>query len=210
MSAEGILDNPALFADEELLRRMGNPTSLDLAVEYLECVAKFGPVKMKSVIFHVRRICKKEFEKYSLLEDCMSATDTHQVLKVVQEALDYERGNKSFQPNLQRQKRAKEALARRKLEESKRKQFEARMIRKAKREGLTDLMFYLNQGATNPTTEDLAHLKSLPQEQAFEIWKSQFSQHCFSFHFDPNGCARDRKCAFLHADPRISEGEAFG
>lgn len=210
MSAEGILDNPAIFATEDLFLRVGRPSALQLAMEYLDCVAAYGPVKMKSVIFHVRRICKKEFEKYSLLEDCISAIDSDQVRLVVQEALDYETGEKSFVPSVQRQKRAKDALAKRKLEEGKRKQFEERMIRKAKREGLSDLLYYLNQGASNPSQEDIAHLKSLPQDQAFEIWKAQYSQHCYAFHFEPSGCVRDRKCAFLHADPKISEGEIFG
>jgi tRNA-dihydrouridine synthase 1 len=210
MSAEGILDNPAIFANEDLLLRLGQPSALRLAMEYLDCVAAYGPVKMKSVIFHIRRICKQEFEKYSLLEDCVSATDPDQVRSVVQEALEYETGTKQFVPSFQRQKRAKEALAKRKLEESKRRQFEERMVRKAKREGLSDLMFYLNQGAASPSQEDIAHLKSLPKDQAFEIWKAQHSQHCYAFHFEPSGCPRDRKCAFLHADPRISEGEIFG
>jgi tRNA-dihydrouridine synthase 1 len=210
MSAEGILDNPALFASDDLLAAHGHPSPLQIATEYLDCVVRFGPVKMKSVIFHVRRICKVQFEKYSLLEDCVAATSVDQVRAVVAEALAYDSGATPFQPNLQRQKRAKEALARRKEEESKRKQFEERMIRKAKREGLTDLLYYLNLGATNPTTEDLDFLKTIPKDEAFAIWKNRFSQHCHSFHFNPGGCARDRKCAFLHADPRISEAEVFG
>jgi tRNA-dihydrouridine synthase 1 len=210
MSAEGILDNPTLFASEELLTQHGHPSPLQIAMEYLDCATRFGPVKMKSVVFHIRRICKQEFEKYSLLEDCVAATNIDQVRAVVTEALGFHTGTTPFQPNLQRQKRAKEALARRKQEESKRKQFEERMIRKAKREGLTDLFHYLNQGATNPTTEELDLLKSLPKEEAFAIWKERFSQHCYAFHFAADSCTRDRKCAFLHADPRVSEAEVFG
>lgn len=206
MSAEGILDNPALFSNNE----KNSEVSLRIALEYLDCVDQYGPVKMKSIIFHTRRICKNEFEKYNLLEECVSATNIEQVRKIVLEALDYETGKILYEPNAQKQKRAKEALARRKQEESKRKLFEERMIRKAKREGLSDLYYYLNQGSENPSTEDISHLKSLPKEEAFNIWKERYSQHCYSFHFDPNGCIRDRKCAFLHADPRVADALRFG
>jgi hypothetical protein len=206
MSAEGILDNPALF-----FQGPGSPPSpLHLALEYLDCVSRFGPVKLKSIVFHTRRICRREFEKYNLLEDCVSAENAEQVRRVVQEALDYETGLKVFRPDIQKQKRAKEALAKRKQEESKRKLFEERMVRKAKREGLSDLLYYLNQGVENPTLEDLSKLKAMDKKEAFAEWKKRFSQHCYSFHFDPQGCTRDRKCAFLHADPRVSEGEIFG
>lgn len=110
----------------------------------------------------------------------------------------------------QKQKRAKEAAARKKMEEGKRKAFEERMIRKAKREGLSDLMHYLNSGSENPTMEELEELRSMTKEEAFEIWKVKHSQHCFAFHFDEKGCVRDRKCAFLHADARIGEAVAYG
>ncbi|CAE7495994.1 Dus1l, partial [Symbiodinium microadriaticum] len=70
MSAEGILDNPALFAGKncEKLRT-------ELALEYMDMVDRYGPVKMKSIIFHIRRICKDAFDRYQLLEDCMACTD---------------------------------------------------------------------------------------------------------------------------------------
>jgi hypothetical protein len=82
------------------------------------------------------------------------------------------------------------------------------MIRKAKREGLTDLNHYLNIGSQNPTAVELSDLKKLPKEEAFEIWKKKYSQHCFAFHFDPAKCARERTCAFLHADALM--GEVYG
>jgi hypothetical protein len=83
------------------------------------------------------------------------------------------------------------------------------MMRKAKREG-KDTDFYLQQGVEAPTTEDIAQLKSFKAEEAFFIWKKQYSQHCYAFHFDAAGCARERTCAFLHADPRYAEATAFG
>ena len=109
---------------------------------------------------------------------------------------------------LQRAVKAAEAVARRKKEEGKRKEYEARMIRKAKREGLSDLNHYLNIGSENPTVSDLTDLSKMPKQEAFEIWKKKYSQHCFAFHFEPEKCPRDRKCAFLHADALI--GEAYG
>lgn len=48
------------------------PTQLSLALEYIDLVEKY-PVKMKSVIFHVRRICRVEFTEYQLIEECMVA-----------------------------------------------------------------------------------------------------------------------------------------
>ena len=84
------------------------------------------------------------------------------------------------------------------------------MMRKAKREGLSDIMHYLNTGAENPTMEELAVLRDMSKEDAFEIWKNKHSQHCFAFHFNEGGCQRDRKCAFLHADARIGEAIAYG
>jgi len=208
MSAEGILDNPALYFNPT--DGQSPPSKLALALEYMDMVDKYGPVKMKSVIFHIRRICKQDFEKYQLLEDCLACTDTESVRAVVQQAMDYSTGKTEFVFDPYKLKRAKEAAARKKAEEGKRKAFEDRMIRKAKREGKSDLMYYLNEGAENPTSEELDELKKMSKDEAFQIWKKKHSQHCFAFHFEEGGCPRDRKCAFLHADARISEAVLFG
>ena len=58
MSAEGLLDNPALFAPAKPGNTQ-NVDKLDLAMEYLDLVEKY-PVKMKCLIFHIRRMCKIE------------------------------------------------------------------------------------------------------------------------------------------------------
>ena len=50
-------------------------------------------------------------------------------------------------------------MARKRREEGKRKAYEARMIRKAKREGLSDLEYYLRIGANVPTVEIVKALK---------------------------------------------------
>ena len=62
-------------------------------------------------------------------------------------------------------KRAKDAAERKIQEEGKRKLFEERMIRKAKREGKQDLYFYLNQGSAPHSIEDISALKLLSKEK---------------------------------------------
>ena len=86
------------------------------------------------------------------------------------------------------------------------------MTRKAKREG-KEPGHFLAIGAECPTVESLAQLRAMSREAAFEVWKDHHSQHCFDFHLKADGgCARDRACAFLHADPTYVSGqsEVFG
>ena len=200
MSAEGLLDNPAIFAPPDQ-----QPPRISLALEYLELVKKH-PVKLKSVIFHVRRICKEAFASFQLMEECVESKSVDEVKKVVLLAQQYEKDGYTFDP--QKEKKAKAALAQRKHEEGKRKRFEERMARKAKREG-KDPGHYLQIGAECPTIEKLAVLRAMSKEEAFEIWKNSHSQHCFDYHLKADGgCARDRTCAFLHADPSYVAGEA--
>jgi tRNA-dihydrouridine synthase len=250
MSAEGLLDDPALFVrksngtsnnsnnngngdggvddsagcatdadkkEKKKKRKMATdadnnigvsvPDKLSLAIEYLDLVDKY-PVKMKSIVFHIRRICKEEFTKYQLMEDCVACQSAKEVRDIVMKAIHY-RDCGDYQYDKEKEKKLKEALEKRKREEGNRKAFEDRMMRKAKREG-KDSSFYLLQGAEVPTLEELQELKAMPKEKAFEIWKTKHSQHCYNFHFEPGGCHRDRTCSFLHADPTYSEAVAFG
>lgn len=193
MSAEGLLDNPALFNGGVAVDK------LQLAEEYLQLTRRY-PVKLKSVVFHVRRMCKDELTKYQLLEDCLTATSQEQVEEIVQRCRKYQRDPGSFRFDKDKERSLKEALERKKREEGKRKAFEERMVRKAKREK-KDLNFYLMQGAQVPTEEEVADLRAMPKEEGFAVWKQKFSQHCYAFHFDPiNRCPRDRTCSFLHMD----------
>ena len=213
MSAEGLLDNPALFAPALLGEHACGedycpPDKLDLAVEYLDLVERH-PAKMKTVIFHIRRMCKEAFQSYQLLEDCLACKTPAEVRAVVALAIMY-RDSGSYQYDPDKARLAKLAAKKKKEEEGKRKRFEERMVRKAKREGLADLNFYLNQGSEAPTIEEIAELKKRPQEENFSIWKKSFSQHCYRYHFDKESCTRDRSCAFLHADPSLGESLAFG
>jgi tRNA-dihydrouridine synthase 1 len=243
MSAEGLLDDPALFvrktkelnrnseegeegekkgkkeirSDDMNVKKKNRkeestsakfegkscPDKLHLGLEYLELVDRF-PVKMKSVIFHIRRICREDFTKYQLMEDCVSCKSSEELKCVITEAIKYKETN-SFVYDKDKEKKAKENQEKRKREEGKRKLFEERMVRKAKREKKTDLHFYLSQGSENPTIEKLEELKKLPKELCFEIWKSKHSQHCYNYHFEAGGCHRDRTCSFLHHDPSFIE-----
>lgn len=129
MSAEGLLDNPAIFNG-------GTPVNkLQLAMEYLELV-DLHPVKMKSVIFHIRRMCRDELTQYQLLDEVLNAPNVDAIKKVIEQAKEYQsKGNYRFDPD--KEKKQKEALERKKREEGRRKEYEARMMRKAKREGET-------------------------------------------------------------------------
>ena len=253
MSAEGLLDDPALFLrqkenvmnihkienDEEInkkniennesndrkenkkkkkkdletileegkeSKKISCPEKLHLGLEYLELANKY-PVKMKSVIFHIRRICRDEFTDFQLMEDCVSSKSIEELMKIINIAIMYKK-NKNFVFDKNKEKKAKDALEKRKREEGKRKEFEARMIRKAKREKKDDLNFYLTQGSENPTSEKLIELKKLPKEIGFEIWKNNYSQHCYNFHFEIIGCHRDRTCSFLHHDTTFADDSA--
>lgn len=95
-------------------------------------------------------------------------------------------------------KKEKAALELKKFRESTRKRFEERLVRKAKRAGLPEDHF-LKQGASPPTASEVQAMKAMPKEAAFAQWKSKHGQHCWAFHLE-GGCARERTCAFLHAD----------
>ena len=102
-------------------------------------------------------------------------------------------------------------MERKRHEEGKRKAFEARMVRRAKREGRDDLEYYLRIGAQVPSINRIVQLKRLPKDDQLHEWKKEHSQHCLSFHMDPTGCRRGRSCAFLHVDAvgtnTFNEGE---
>lgn len=214
MSAEGLLDNPALFHKES----RGKVDRLQLGGEYLD-LARRHPVKLKSMIFHIRRICKDAFNKYQLMEQCVSSAGIDDLEKVLLEAKSFQSGAVSFEYDPLKEKKAKEAQERKKREEGKRKAYEERMVRKAKREK-RPLDFYLGQGLEAPTYDEIQTLRAMlktEQErgqaqgkgEVFGLWKAKFAQHCFAFHFDANGCSRERTCAFLHADSRAVSEEAI-
>ena len=173
---------------------------LTLAQEYLALVREF-PTTVRTVIFHIRRMCRDILNKYQLMEECVSCETIEGVESIISKCLSYDKDPTTFYFNAEKQKKEREALEKKKIEEGKRKAFESRMIRKAKREGLVDVEFYLRQGSKIPSLKFVYELKKLPREKQLELWKKDHSQHCLSYHLNPKGCDRNRSCAFLHMDP---------
>lgn len=214
MSAEGILDDPALFhASKPTVGGLDStsnitPSKSMLALEYI-CLCEKYPVTIKSIVFHIRRIIRIELEKYQLLGDLLDSTNETDIKRIILNVIEYEKNPDSFHFDSIKNKQMKEMWERKKREEGKRKEYEARMVRKAKREG-KELNYYLLRGSENPTQEEVVTLKAMSQEKSFAIWKEKHSQHCYEFHFGANGCHRERTCSFLHADVKLSEAIAYG
>lgn len=170
---------------------------VNLALEYLQIVHQY-PATLRTVIFHTRRILKTELTSYQLMEECLSCKSIDQVEDLVLRIQGYQKDPASFTFDVEKARKEKEALDRKKAEEGKRKNYEARMIRKAKREGKKDLEFYLRQGAAVPTLETVEELKRLSKEEQMKLWKQrEHSQHCLVYHLTGE-CPRGRGCAFLH------------
>ena len=169
---------------------------VQLALEYIQLVRQY-PAIMRTVIFHTRRILKTELTAYQLMEECLNSPTIDAVESIVLKIRGYQQDPASFQYDVEKAKQDKEALERKKQEEGKRKNYEARMIRKAKREGKKDLEFYLRQGAVAPSLETIEELKTKSREEQLKLWKErEHSQHCMAFHLGE--CPRGRSCAFLH------------
>ncbi len=183
---------------KDLMESGGNKISL--ANEYLD-LASVYLTKMRTIIFHTRRILKQELNKYQLMEECINSNSISDIRVVIRKITKYQKDPSSFTFDLARSQRDKEALEKKKREEGKRKRYEGRMIRKAKREGRSDLEYYLRQGASVPTVEEIKQLKQMSPEEQMRHWKaSDHSQHCMAYHLETGGCKRDRACAFLHVD----------
>ena len=172
---------------------------LNLALEYMDIVRVY-PVAMRSVIFHIRRILKADLTKYQLMEECLTCPTLDRLSSILDKIQTYRHHPASFQFDREKAQREKQALERKKQQEGKRKEFEARMIRKAKREGREDREYYLHIGAAVPTQAIIDRLKGLSPAEALQCWKKDHAQHCMNFHMNPDGCKRGRTCAFLHVD----------
>ena len=138
MTAEGILDDPALFARPSAVAGdeaeapppaaaaavpVPVPDKLTLAMEYLS-LAEHHPVTVKTVVFHVRRMAKQQLLDYQLLDDCLRADSLGVVKAVVAKALAYQMHPASFSYDADKEEREKGALARKKHEEGKRKRYQ--------------------------------------------------------------------------------------
>lgn len=171
---------------------------LKLAMEYVDLATAF-PVAIRSVVFHVRRMLKDMLVRYQLLEECLNSETIDQVRAILVKMEKYRANPATFVYDSARAKQEKDALERKKLEEGKRKAYEARMMRKAKREGKADLHYYLNIGAELPAPDKIQEFRAMPREAVMAVWKEHHSQHCLAYHLDSEtGCQRGRACAFLH------------
>mmetsp|Transcript_13173 Transcript_13173/g.28503 ORF Transcript_13173/g.28503 Transcript_13173/m.28503 type:complete len:661 (-) Transcript_13173:106-2088(-) len=203
-SPKSVLKSQTSVKLSELFKTANNKVLL--AREYLSLVRLY-PVKIRSVVFHTRRMCKDLLEKYQLLEECVASTTIDEVDAVLSKCEQYVKHPDRFQYDQHKAAREKEALAHRHREEGKRKAYEARMMRKAKREGLADLEHYLRIGAEVPTVEIVKKLKAAHKDERLAAWKKDHSQHCMPYHLDDGGCKRDRTCAFLHVEAK--DGNKF-
>jgi tRNA-dihydrouridine synthase 1 len=179
------------------LTKLGS-NKLHLANEYLSLVRQY-PITIRTVVFHTRRMLCDELKQYQLMDDCVAAQSVDEVQAIVDKLQNYKSDPQSFQFDREKAAREKEEITRKKHEEGKRKRFEERMVRKAKREG-KDLEFYLRVGAVLPTVSIISKLKKLSKEEQLQEWKKNHSQHCIGYHLDT--CKRDRGCCFLHVDPK--------
>ena len=182
----------------ELYQRASD--KIGVAREYLGFVRVF-PVSMRTAIFHIRRMLKSHLTQYQLMEECLTSQSIEQIEAILSKMEGYAANPDTFVYDRLKAQQDKEALERKKREEGKRKAYEERMIRKAKREGKADLHYYLHIGAAVPTTDELEGLKRLDKDTQLQAWKKSHSQHCMTFHLDPNGCQRGRSCCFLHVPP---------
>ncbi|GAX10936.1 hypothetical protein FisN_2Lh466 [Fistulifera solaris] len=187
----------------ELLEKGSN--KLTLAREYLDFASVY-PVQIRSVIFHVRRMLKEPLDRYQLMEDCLQCTSIEEIRTKILDCIErYQSSPTSFVFDQQKAQAEKEALVFRKEQEGKRKDYEARMMRKAKREG-RDRLYYLQIGAEPPTRREVAELRKMADpNEAMQLWKEKHSQHCFLHHISE--CPRGRTCAFLHME--CADGNNF-
>ena len=182
---------------------------LDLANEYLTLIEenqeRFSYIPLRTIIFHTRRIIKDILNQYQLMEElCIHCKTTQQIRNnVINKCYLYQSDPTSFKYNNEKYKEQQNALKRKKEQEKNRKRYEERMIRKAKREGLEDLEYYIKEGLKYvPTIDDiLAIQKITSKEKQVETWKDKnFHQHCLMYHLNDGKCVRDRSCAFLHVE----------
>eukprot|EP00592_Proboscia_alata_P014882 CAMPEP_0194400372 /NCGR_PEP_ID=MMETSP0174-20130528/127182_1 /TAXON_ID=216777 /ORGANISM="Proboscia alata, Strain PI-D3" /LENGTH=549 /DNA_ID=CAMNT_0039196891 /DNA_START=555 /DNA_END=2204 /DNA_ORIENTATION=+ len=174
-------------------------SELNLANEYLALV-RCHPVKLRSVIFHIRRMCRDLLKKYQLMEDMISANSINVISALLNRCAMYEAKPQSFKFDKMKEIEIKATQEQKRREEGKRKAYEARMLRKAKREKLDDAEYYLRQGADVPSVQTVKQLKTMQSDEKLALWKKSHSQHCMSYHLDIGGCKRDRSCAFLHVN----------
>ena len=143
MSAEGILDDPALFAPAV---NKSVPDKLSLAREYLDLVAAH-PAPLKSVVFHLRRMARQELTDFQLLDDLLRSQTVEEARGILEKAWEFQRNPASFTYDPKKESREKEALARKKHEEGKRKRY---VEQQQQQQQLPNFMFVTNHPSLSP------------------------------------------------------------
>ena len=170
-----------------------------LTKEYLQLVRRY-PVKSRTFTFHTRRILRDDLNKFQLMEECVACKSVDELQSVLKRLEQFIKFPESFVIDKNKSARLKETMETKKREEDKRRSFEARMMRKAKREGKTDLEHYLRVGSEIPTLETIQKMKTLSKEDQLAHWKKEHSQHCIDYHMEI--CKRAKGCSFLHVDSK--------
>jgi len=185
----------------------GLPTRPQLALEYLALCEKHGvlsggPSDVPCARFHVRRICRDALAETRLLPRLEAASSLAQLGAIVRACVAHAEGGVVALEDAE----AIEALGWRaeceRRNRDKRKEFEARMVRKARREGKPDDT-YFRAGRVPPTDLQVAQLRAMPEQERMGWWSARFGQHCLAFHATGT-CVRSESehgCAFLHVPP---------
>jgi hypothetical protein len=152
---------------------------------------------------------KEELTRFQLLDDAVRSESVEELKAVVDKVEAYLAEPDKFTYDAGKAKREKEEKERRLAEEGKRKAYEARLQRKAKREG-KELDHYLKIGATVPTRNFVEALRGKSRAEQLPKWTAgNHGQHCIEYHVREGGCQRDRKCAFLHVDAEGKGGQVM-
>lgn len=181
-------------AVSELLGR----DALDLALEYMDLVDALPPTAQRTVVFHIRRMLRDELERFQLMKELLDTSTTQAVRDILYRIQGYRSNPSSFVHDKERAQAEADALQRKKQQEGARRRFEERMIRKAKREGKNDVLYYVKLGSAIPSRAFVAKLKTMAPEDALRAFKQNHAQHCLSFHI--GSCQQGRTCAFMHVD----------
>eukprot|EP00912_Choanoflagellata_sp_UC4_P002163 UC4_evm2s1370 len=180
------------------------PISYDgpsVAREYLNIVESLEnqeniDTPLDCVRFHVRRMLRDCLNDFQLMIRCRSAESRKELHDIILLCAEYKSGTRKFVFDEDLMKREKEDAELRKKNMDKRKEYEKRMMRKAKREGKPE-KFYLEDGSEQPTKEDLDNIKAIEDPKLrITTWAAKFKQHCYNYHF--SSCVRKTGCAFLH------------
>jgi tRNA-dihydrouridine synthase 1 len=190
-------------------------TRPELALEYLRLASSHDGVPLACMRFHVRRMCREAMAKaaadgapsYAPLIEV--ADSPQQLATVARLCAALESGVAPSPADVESLEALRSQAACAKINAAKRAEFEARMRRKARREGKPDDE-YITVGLAPPTVADVAAVRALPPAEQIGRWSSRFKQHCCAYHL-VGRCERalgEHGCAFLHTTALQVAGES--